>query len=300
MKHFLIVTLVTVVDALKMEAQNTVESPTTNQVACAFDFEQLVSSEDTQMIDVEVQTEEGNIDLTVDRNRSVHSSLAEELGCPPSGLKVTFADNAIREEDTFIDLGIEDGGKLSAMTKTKIPFQQFAREVADLNNLSKAGLMRNVRIDPNDISKVLGDVEWQNRGIAVLPCSIGGITVGGDFYLRSNLTSLPDEIADITVGGNLGLSHNRLISLPDRIGDITVGRLGLAYNRLTSLPDSIGRLAVSKLFLNNNQLTSLPDSIGNMTVDRLDLANNQITTLPDSLADWRDRGNIYLGGNFLS
>ena len=304
MKHFFVFTLVTVVNALKMEAQVTNESLAMDHTTHEFDFGQVVSSEDDQIIEVEVLTEEGNIDLTVDGNRTVLDALAEQLGCEPFKLKVTFGDIAIGEGDTFFHLGIEEGGKLSARMKIKIPFDDFAAEVAQLNNLGMGELMRNVQVDANDHSKVLGKVHWNSMGIRILPDSIGGITVGGNLNLSFNkLTSLPDGIGGITVGGNLNLDGKQLTSLPDSIGWITVGgSLNLVCNRLTSLPDSIGGIKVGgSLYLDNNWLTSLPDSIGEITVGRdLVLSCNRLTTLPDCIADVTVGGSLYLRNNQLT
>jgi hypothetical protein len=93
-------------------------------------------------------------------------------------------------------------------------------------------LMEDVEVDPEDAAHVMGDLNWGNKGIVVLPESIGDLTVGGNLRLQNNkLESLPESFGSLTVGGNLRLQNNKLESLPESFGSLTVGgEVSLGYN----------------------------------------------------------------------
>ena len=128
----------------------------------------------------------------------------------------------------------------------KASFAEVAAEVVACNPdargtygdaLTVETLMNNVEVDPEDDSRVLGNLRWSRIGIVVLP----------------------ERIGDLTVDGILNLSDNQLESLPESFGSLTVrGDLYLQGNKLESLPESFGSLtAGGYLYLNKNQLESL-------------------------------------------
>ena len=62
--------------------------------------------------------------------------------------------------------------------------------------------MKKVEVDPEDASRVLGNLHWSERGIVVLPDIIGDLTVSGNLYLHDNkLESLPESFGSITTTG---------------------------------------------------------------------------------------------------
>ena len=103
---------------------------------------------------------------------------------------------------------------------------EVVAEVAALNPpLTVEILMYDVEVDPSDLSRVVGDLCWDDKGITVLPDSIGSLTVEGGLYVGSNqLASLPEGFGSLTVGGDLHLWSNQLASLPEGFGSLTVGR----------------------------------------------------------------------------
>jgi len=130
-------------------------------------------------------------------------------------------------------------------------------------------LMKDVEVDPEDASHVLGDLNWSRRGIVVLPETIGDLTVDCVLDLNHNeLKSLPESFGSLTVGGHLNLSYNNLKSLPESFGSLAVGgTLYLQCNRTESLPESFGSLTVGGVLdLSRNGLASLPESFGSLTV----------------------------------
>ena len=88
----------------------------------------------------------------------------------------------------------------------KATVEEVVAEMIELNpHLRREGLMRGVGgVDPKDASRVKGDVRWSNNGIAVLPESIGDLTVGGHLNLHyNNLATLPASFGSLTVDGGL-------------------------------------------------------------------------------------------------
>ena len=73
----------------------------------------------------------------------------------------------------------QDGARLSVSICTrKATVAEVAAEVAALNPpLTVEELMENVEVDPADPSRVVGDLYWKRKRIAVLPESIGSLTV---------------------------------------------------------------------------------------------------------------------------
>ena len=129
----------------------------------------------------------------------------------------------------------------------KATVEEVVAEMIELNpHLTRERLMRDVEVDPEDASRVKGDVNWYKKGIKVLPESIGDLTVGGDLILyNNNLVTLPASFGSLTVGGRLDLERNHLATLPASFGSLTVGSyLDLKDNNLATLPASFGSLQV--------------------------------------------------------
>ena len=107
----------------------------------------------------------------------------------------------------------------------KATVEEVVAEIATLNpGVTREALMEDVEVDPEDASRVKGDVRWSNNGIAVLPESIGDLTVGGTLHLAYNkLATLPASFGSLTVGGGLSLSDNNLATLPASFGNLKVG-----------------------------------------------------------------------------
>ena len=127
----------------------------------------------------------------------------------------------------------QDGARLSVSIKTqKTSVAEVAAEIVARNPVAAADsgltvemLMRNVKMDPEDASHVLGNLDWGVKGIVVLPESIDDLTIAGNLNLRNNeLESLPESFGSLTVGGDLHLENNQLESLPDSFGSLTVGK----------------------------------------------------------------------------
>ena len=212
-------------------------------------------------------------------------------------LRVQLGDYTISNDQTFKDEGVEDRARLTVSYRN-YTVAEVAAEVAALNpHLTVERLMRNVEVDPADPSQVVGDLRWNEKGITVLPDSIGSLTVGGDLDLTGNqLTSLPEGFGSLTVGGSLVLNENQLASLPEGFGSLTVGgSLWLGSNQLTSLPEGFGSLTVGGcLLLEENQLISLPEDFGSLKVGgSLYLNVNQLASLPERF------GSITVGGDLL-
>ena len=92
----------------------------------------------------------------------------------------------------------------------KATVEEVVAEMIELNpHLTREELMEDVEVDPEDASRVKGNVEWQREGIKVLPESIGDLTVGGGLLLhRNNLATLPASFGSLQVGGKVYLDHN--------------------------------------------------------------------------------------------
>jgi len=97
----------------------------------------------------------------------------------------------------------QDGARLSAsITTQKASVAEVAAEVVARNPAAAADdglavewLMRNVGVDPEDASHALGSLNWSEKGIVVLPESIGDLTVDGHL-------SLPSDAATTTMPSN--------------------------------------------------------------------------------------------------
>ena len=142
----------------------------------------------------------------------------------------------------------QDGARLSVRFRAaKATFEDVVADMLELNpHLTREGLMMDVQVDPDDTSRVKGNIIWASKGIEALPESIGDLTVGRGLYLdRNNLATLPESFGSLTVGGDLYLSCNSLATLPEGFGSLSVGdNLWLHDNNLATLPASFGSLQV--------------------------------------------------------
>ena len=105
----------------------------------------------------------------------------------------------------------QDGARLHVRLRAaKATVEEVAAEIATLNpGVSREALMKRVKVDPEDASRVNGVVDWNSKGIAVLPESIGDLTVGGYLYLDYNkLATLPASFGDLKVGKKVHLDRN--------------------------------------------------------------------------------------------
>ena len=81
---------------------------------------------------------------------------------------IEFGGEAVAEGDTFEDRGIEEGARLIVRlpAERKATVQEVAEEVHRLNpGVSVERLMRGVKVDPEDPSRVIGNMNWGGKGI---------------------------------------------------------------------------------------------------------------------------------------
>jgi hypothetical protein len=110
----------------------------------------------------------------------------------------------------------QDGARLSASIKTrKASVREVAAEIVARNpgavadGLTVKWLMKRAKVDPEDAVHVLRDLHWGSKEIAVLPESIGDLTVDGNLNLYNNrLESLPASLGGLTVVGKVYLYNN--------------------------------------------------------------------------------------------
>ena len=107
----------------------------------------------------------------------------------------------------------------------KATVEEVVAEIATLNpRVTREALMEDVEVDPEDASRAKEYVGWSEKGIAVLPESIGDLTMDGGLGLsHNNLATLPASFGSLTVGGGLWLNDNNLATLPASFGDLKVG-----------------------------------------------------------------------------
>ena len=234
---------------------------------------------------------------------TIHNAIATEFGHPVNKIeKVVFGDNAVQPGESFKQWGIEHRAKLTVHFRPKVPFNEVVQDIVELNpNIQSFDLDERVQVDPEDDSRVVGNLNW-NHNIKVLPESIGGLTVVGDLNLSTEATTLPESFCYLAVSGNLSLKY-KLTTLPESFGNLAVGGdLDLFYNELTTLPENFGRLTIGgSLYLSRNKLTTLPESFGNLTVGgNLTLIRNKLTTLPESFGRLTVTGDLDLRDNNLT
>ena len=132
-----------------------------------------------------------------------------------SEMGVWFGEIAVTEGETFEDHDIQDGARLTVSLpaeRRRATVREVAEEVARLNpGIDVEELMRRVRgkVDPEDPSRVTGDIYWGGMGISELPGIIGDLTIRGSLLLINNrLRSLPEGFGSLTIGGVLLLYGN--------------------------------------------------------------------------------------------
>jgi len=119
----------------------------------------------------------------------------------------------------------QDGARLHVRLRAaKATVEEVAAEIATLNpGVSRERLMKYVEVDPEDASHVKGKVNWSTEGIAVLPESIGDLTVGGTLHLgNNNLATLPASFGDLKVGGEVDLVGNPVAASGPRFDGLDV------------------------------------------------------------------------------
>ena len=107
----------------------------------------------------------------------------------------------------------------------KATVEEVVAEIATLNpGVTREALMERVdEVDPEDASRVKGNVGWYRKGIAVLPESIGDLTVGGHLGLyNNNLATLPASFGDLKVGGRVLLRANPVAASRPRFDGLKV------------------------------------------------------------------------------
>ena len=176
---------------------------------------------------VEVSTDAETRSICALPTDAVRDAIAHAFDRPVEHIEVVgFGDDEVAPCDTFEELGIEDGARLSVSFRApKATVEEVVAETIELNpHLTRERLMEYVEVDAEDASRVKGHVVWASLGIDALPESIGDLTVGGDLGLNyNNLATLPASFGSLTVGGNLGLGNNNLAPLPTSFGSLQVG-----------------------------------------------------------------------------
>ena len=189
-------------------------------------------------------------EISVISTDNVHKAIAKIFETPKgfSIMEVRFGGGGEYVEPglNVEDSGIDDGARLEVSFR-KATVKEVVLDIVHLNpHLTQEPLMRQVKVDPDDASRVLRHVYWAHFSINCLPESIGDLTVDGSLYLYSNnLATLPESFGSLTVGHDLDLPDNNLKTLPDTFGSLNVGgNLGLSYNNLATLPESFSKVTV--------------------------------------------------------
>lgn len=169
----------------------------------------------------------------------VHKAVAQALEI--QRVTVRMGGHEVSEGETFVGAGIEEGAKLDVAPRQQASFNEFVKQVAELNphvNSDKLKLRCKGSPGRTDPLKFVGDVNWSAMPIEKLPESLGDVQITGDFNLGYCwLNSLPESIGNLRVGGDLDLSANELRSLPNSFANISVrGSIVLADNKLEKLP----------------------------------------------------------------
>ena len=241
-----------------------------------------VAEEEKSQITILVRTslaDDHEIRLEVNKKDKLYESICKgllnhEIDCREMwNVIIYFAEEPLEKDETFNDLKIHDGARLSVLFKNRATFEQVIDDIIDLNPQltditpgSKGEELRehlrdrisNVRIHPEE--------PWRIENDLVLDS------------LRIN--ELPDSFSSLIIDKDLSLCDNKLTSLPENFGRLSVRDLDLSRNKLTSLPESFGSLTLRDLYLHHNQLTSFPESVSSLTVNRdFYLSHNPLSPL---------------------
>ena len=180
---------------------------------------------------------------------NVYETIAEAFEKPVVKImEVIMGHYVVDPSETFEEAGIEDGARLAV---TFVTVRQVMQDIVRLNDhLNVEKLMEYVDVDPDDASRVTGNL----------------------FLNRKRIRALPESIGSLTVDGMLALSNNELRTLPESFGSLTVNStLTLFNNMLETLPESFGSLTIGNdLYLNNNMLETLPESFGSLNMRNKD------------------------------
>ena len=185
-------------------------------------------------------TNAGETHIEVEPEDLILEKVAVALGT--SRIDVLFGAEFITDEDTFEDVGIDDGGRLMVSDSGLATLGQVVAEIVELNEqVTKEDILMQWGGEEPEFwteSRVVGDFSLARLGLFVLPPGFGDLTISGSLQLTGNrLVSLPETFGNLTIVGDLHLHKNRLESLPDTFGNITVGaEMNLSCNQLRELP----------------------------------------------------------------
>jgi len=200
--------------------------------------------------------------LQVQREDLILEQVHGALGA--TRVDVLYGSDFVTEEDTFDDLGIEDGGRLMVAESGQAIFSEVVRELVELNTVEAGGngptqreILQQWGGEEPDFwneSRVVGDWNLQSLGLVALPSSIGDLTISSSLQLsRNRIKSLPDSFGNLTIVGDLLLDRNGLETLPETFGSIAVGaELHLGSNKLQSLPASFSEVKARFVILSKN------------------------------------------------
>ena len=234
----------------------------------------VLSQEANTTIRVTLNTTDGQtMHVTVHRGEAIYEAVARCLQCDDveqiryvqlGGVGVGVSGESVEEEE------IEDGAKLDVCVVVTLSFEDVVDATVALNpNVTKKRLMNECSVDPDDPLQIIGNVNWANLGLRVLPDIISKLKIAGSLTLFNNkLQVLPETFAYISVSGNIGVSSNLLKHLPQDIGCLRIGGyFDCSDNQLSRLPDSIGDMQIGTGFsLYGNLLSSLPASFQHLAL----------------------------------
>jgi Leucine-rich repeat (LRR) protein len=229
----------------------------------------------------------------------------------------------------FIIVGCGDKATNNAPSTGPAELEPYAkdtlavRKMLDTNQLTAVAvgevITNVVVIDSKTQAAVkrIGELKLQNRGISIIPSTIGQLTGLRILKLDSNniavvppeigkcvaltqitlsnnkLTGLPPEIGKLDSLQTLIVSHNALSSFPEQVASIaSLENVWFDFNALTSIPATISSLTnVKRLALNNNALAELPSSMNQLPIMFLTIGNNKLCTVADALKQWLNQAD---------
>lgn len=157
---------------------------------------------------------------------NVHEAIVKEFGkAVYTIVEVRFGDEYVESGWNVEESGIDDGARLEVSFR-KATVKEVVDDIVCLNpHLKPEKLMKvvnpedassvwwEVKIDPDDASRMLGNVTWSGLGIRALPESIGDLTVEGTLRLsNNNLATFPKSFGRLTVGDGVLLAWNNFPS----------------------------------------------------------------------------------------
>ena len=86
----------------------------------------------------------------------------------------------------------------------KATFEEVVDDLVKMNpHVTRERLMRGLQgeVDPDDASRVKGNLRWNQEGIKALPESIGDLTIERSLHLHFNeLATLPSSFGSLRIG----------------------------------------------------------------------------------------------------